>query len=69
LSPCITAEIVKRAAKDDIQKLALAGLILITGWCWDRWNQPVEGFDHLREWVKDVLLADPAWGYGEKIKW
>ena len=65
----LAAELLRRAAGDDLHKRMLAGLPLVSrDWCWTVWLEvlaqlPAED----QQWIRETLLADPAWGYGEKI--
>ena len=49
----LVAEILRRAAGDDIEKLKIAGLVLLCrDWCW---NQFSKIDDPLKQWAFDVL--------------
>ena len=52
----LIAEILKRAAGDDIQKRMLAGLILVSrDWCWKKFLALNGDLKPLREWALDEL--------------
>ena len=55
----LVAEILRRAAGEDIERLKIAGLLLICrSWCWDKFiaiDDPLKewAFSELRGWVLD----------------
>jgi hypothetical protein len=54
------AELLKRAAKGDIEKLQFAGLVqLQKEWCWGDWKKIInKHFKHLQQWI----LSVDTWG-------
>ena len=60
----VIAEILRQAAGEDVKKLSIAGLILVTDKCWNEW----ETLKHpARKWAIKALCSNPAWGLVDTI--
>ena len=67
MSRDFAAEVLRRWAGDDVDRAQLAGLLIV--WrhkCWNFWLQE---FEHpLKKDAIEVLSADGAWGFREKLQ-
>ena len=61
-----TAEILRRAAGEDVKKLMLAGLPLVTRhWCKDEYKEVLSKLSKsLAAWAIKALTAEDNWGFG-----
>ncbi len=58
-SHIVIAEILRQAAGNDVQRLMVAGLVVLQrGWCWREFDRAVTE-PRLRRWVRKTLSAWP----------